>query len=208
MNMRICAVVGMSAMGMIVLAGCADVAPPQSGSVDTPAASETPASGELVGQGTVLQQGDEPPQFCLGSVAESYPPQCAGPVLRNWDWSTVDQFESASGVTWGAYAVQGTWDGSVFTRTKEPIPLSLYDTMPYVDPRLAEGKTGDGDEHQLSTIQAELSASGELDLLESWIADGFLVITVPFDDGAMQQSLDEQYGQNVVVVQSALRPPP
>ncbi|WP_155849897.1 hypothetical protein [Arthrobacter sp. H41] len=198
----------MSAVGMIVLVGCADVAPPRSGSINTPAASGTPAIGELIGQGTVLQKDNEPPQFCLGGVAESYPPQCTGPVLRGWDWSTVDQFESASGVTWGAYAVQGTWDGSEFTRTGDPIPLSLYDTMPFVDPRLAEGSTGDGDEHQLTSIQAELSAARQPDVLESWISNGFLVITVPFDDGAIQQSLDEQYGQNLIIVQSVLRPAP
>ncbi len=208
--MRICLTAGVSLVAVMVLSGCADVAPPRNDSAPG-AASETPGTPgpvDLVGQGTVLQRENEPPQFCLGSVAESYPPQCTGPVLRGWNWSAVDQFESASGVTWGAYAVQGTWDGSEFTTTGNPIPLSLYDAMPFVDPRLAGGRMGDGDEEQLREIQTELHASATPDVLDSRTSDGYLIVTVPFDDGAIQERLDQQYGQNLILVQSALRPAP
>jgi hypothetical protein len=35
---------------------------------------------------TVLQEGDGPPELCLGGVAESFPPQCGGPEIAGWDW--------------------------------------------------------------------------------------------------------------------------
>lgn len=152
----------------------------------------------------MLQRDNEPPQFCLGAVAESYPPPCTGPVIRGWDWSVVGHFESASSVMWGTYAVYGTWDGTEFTTTCTPIPLSLYDTVRFVDPRLAE--TGDGDEHQLQRIQAELLAAENHDILSSETSNGHLVVTVLFDDGTIQASLDEQYGGNLIVIQSALNP--
>lgn len=65
---------------------------------------------------TVLESPDHGPQLCLGGVAESYPPQCGGPDIVGWDWSTV-QAESASGTTWGTYSLTGTWDGETFTVT-------------------------------------------------------------------------------------------
>ena len=63
------------------------------------------AAGEVLGQGTVLQIEGQTPQLCLGAVAESYPPQCGGPEILEWDWDAVDLEETASDVTWGTYAV-------------------------------------------------------------------------------------------------------
>ncbi len=205
MNLKAWTTLGVASVAVIVLSGCGADAPDRR-AAPADAVSDVSAWGELVGQGTVLQKGDEPPQLCLGPVAESYPPQCAGPAINGWDWSAVEQSESAAGVTWGTYAVFGTWDGSAFTSTRQPIPLSLYDAMPFEDPRLSNGKTGAGNDAQLQRIQQEIHAAADPSILTSWTAQGFLVLSVIYDDGGVQRAMDARFGPDLVLVQSALRP--
>ncbi|MHA7247247.1 hypothetical protein [Arthrobacter tecti] len=187
---------------VLVLTGCGAVSTP-GGTVDEtqPAASE-----ELIGQGTVLSKDGGPAMFCLGGVMESYPPQCSGPELIGWDWSAVEQSESASGVTWGTYAVQGTWDGSALTVTQPPIPLSLYSPPAYIDPRTDKENPGAGNEADLARLQEELFMAKDAELLTAWVENGYLFVTVIYDDGALQDTYDAKYGQNIIAVQSALRP--
>jgi hypothetical protein len=94
---------------------------------------------EVVGTGTVIEDG-EGPRLCF-VVMESHPPQCgAGIELEGWSWEGVEGSESASGISWGSYAVQGTVDGEVLTVTRPPILLALYDPAPIEtsdDPRQA-----------------------------------------------------------------------
>ncbi|WP_104181605.1 hypothetical protein [Arthrobacter sp. B0490] len=168
------------------------------------AADAPAADGEVIGQGTVLQSGDAPPEFCLGGVMESYPPQCSGPPILNWDWEPAGGFETASGVTWGAYAVTGTWDGRAFTRTGVPVPLALYDAMPFDDP--LAGRQGATAPHDLERIQQEVYPGLEGSALTAGIDRGFVVVTVVYDDGTVQARMDARYGADVVVVLSALRP--
>jgi hypothetical protein len=66
---------------------------------------------------TVLDDADGP-KLCLGGVAESLPPQCAGLPLAGWDWAAVEGEQSASGTTWGDFHVVGTFDGETFTVTE------------------------------------------------------------------------------------------
>lgn len=175
---------------------------------DPSPASGIAAAGEVLAQTTVWQQGDDPPQLCLGAVGESYPPHCGGPVdLLNWDWTAVEQSEIASGVTWGTYAVQGTWDGTAFTRTQDPIPLSLYDPMADFDPRLDPANPGPNTAATLEGIELDIMASSD-PVISSSITNGYLVITVDYDDGTRQDRYDRQFGPDRVIVQSALRPVP
>jgi hypothetical protein len=86
-----------------------------------------PASGKVASRGpvTVLDDG-KGPQLCLGAVAESYPPQCGGPVLVGWSWDDHSgDFDEASGVRWGSFAVTGTFDGTEFTPSAI-VPLDQY----------------------------------------------------------------------------------
>lgn len=97
----------------------------------TAPADEAPApvpDGPVTTHGlvTVLDDGSGP-EMCLGAVAESYPPQCGGPALDGFDFGDVGA-ESASGVTWGSYALVGTFDGTTFTVT-DSTPAALYDPM-------------------------------------------------------------------------------
>jgi hypothetical protein len=94
-----------------------------SGAAPTPVPDGPVTTHGLV---TVLDDGDGP-ELCLGAVAESYPPQCGGPKLDGFDFGDVGA-ETASGVTWGSYALVGTFDGTTFTVT-DATPAALYDPM-------------------------------------------------------------------------------
>ncbi len=167
------------------------------------------ADGEVLGQGTVLQIGDAAPQFCLGAMADSYPPQCTGPEIVGWDWADVQGSEASGDVTWGSYAVQGTWDGTRFTVTAPPILLALYDPIRVVDPKRDPANPGTTSEQKLHTIQDELSAiplgTNSLQPLMTWIENGYLFVTYIYDDGDIQRYLENKYGADVVLVRPALR---
>jgi hypothetical protein len=192
---------------VLLLSGCAS-----SSSSGTGAGSgaELPnpggAAGEVVTQATVLQVEPDAAMLCVGAVAESYPPQCSGPEITNWDWSAVEMSETSQAVTWGSYAVQGTWDGSAFTVTQPPIPLALYDPIAEVDPRQDPQNAGTTDDDRLLEIQEELWNSDALEPLTSTPMNGYLWLTVTYDDGSIQDYVDDLYGPDVVIVQSAIRP--
>ena len=184
------------------LTACAGTAAPGAG---VPAALPEPATNtdELVGQGTVLQKGEGEPQLCLGAIMESYPPQCNGPAIRGWDWSLAKYSETASTVTWGTYAVFGTWDGTAFTQTQPPIPLSLYSPVGSPDPRQDATNAGASDDATLQRISDELAGS---QTLSSVPMNGYLWVSVLYDDGTIQRYVDERYGPDVVIVRPALFP--
>ncbi len=107
----------------LLLAGCG--AEPAAVGVSTSAADE-PSSTTLPAPdparlyeagGTVLDDTDGP-KLCLGGIADSLPPQCAGLPLVDWDWEAVEGEETATGTTWGDYHLVGTFDGDVFTVTE------------------------------------------------------------------------------------------
>lgn len=202
MSKRLSCVVAMVAA---LLSACAAPAPPAAGPTKT--AAQTGLPRELTGSGTVLQKGDNPPVFCLGAMTSSYPPQaCGGPVLRNWDWSTLTGYESAAGVTWGSYTVTGTWDNGEFVRTREPAPVTSAETGIPDAARPVTGKPGAGNKERLMQIQRDLQSAGGQPVLVSGIQNGYLVILVAYDDGTIQRELDSKYGADTIVVRSALRP--
>ena len=188
---------------MLVVAGCAAADAPGSSS-PAPLGSVTPVppAGEVSAVGTVLDAVGEP-ELCLGPVAESYPPQCSGIPLEGWTWDGVEGAESSGDVTWGAYAVQGTYDGEAFTVTQPPIMLALYDPMATEDP--TGGEPGAGDEATLAAIQDELPDRLGDSYLSSYPQDGWLWVDVVWDDGTWQDAADAEYGPDVVIVRSALR---
>jgi len=194
----------------LLLAACATPAQPGGDAGGLPGDGSGPgpiaARGEVVGQGTVLQKDGEDAQFCLGAVMESYPPQCSGPVIVGWEWPDDAMWEAANGVTWGTYAVTGMWDGVEFSPAYPPIPLALYDPIrPEPDPRTDPANAGDNDEQLLVRVQDELHAWSEVTVLTSHTENGYVWASVYYDDGSIQSYLDEIYGPDVVVVQSAFR---
>jgi hypothetical protein len=196
------------------LAGCAgdegdDVVATDPGgsgpSSASPPSSVPAAVGDVRSRNLVtvmdVDAGDDLVELCLGPVAESYPPQCGGPAITNWDWKSVDgMFEQQGDVRWGTFAVTGTWDGEAFT-VSESIPAALYDPMPEQPPAYPDPAEDYTDE--------ELAGFAE-DLMEvvgvqgAYGADGHVLVDVTYDDGSYQDYADEAYGDGVVVVTGAL----
>lgn len=158
--------------------------------------------GPVRAQGTVLDV-DRDVQLCLGAVLESYPPQCSGLPVAGWSWDGVGGAERSGGVAWGAYAVQGTYDGTTFTVTQDPISLALYDPM--VPDVVQTPEPGPADEATLVRIQDALPAALGSALLTSSPRDGRLWVQVVWDDGTLQDAADAAYGDGVVTIASALQ---
>lgn len=124
-----------------LVSGCGDEVVPapepeaQPSTVPGERPTTTPAApGEVLGFATVLDDGDGA-ELCLGGQADSYPPQCGGPPLVGWDWAEHEgDFEEASGVRWGEFAVTGTFDGTTITPS-EVIPDDEYQPPPYEESR-------------------------------------------------------------------------
>jgi hypothetical protein len=190
-------------VGLVAVA-CASADP---ASTPPPAAlgaiTPVPPEGEVAATGTVLDAAGDV-QLCLGPVAESYPPQCTGIPLEGWSWDGVEGAESSGDVTWGAYAVRGTYDGTSFTVTQPPIQLALYDPIRPEDP--TGGKPGAGDEATLADIQEELPERLGDAYLSSSPQDGWLWVDVVWDDGSWQDAANAEYGDDTVIIRSAMTP--
>lgn len=171
---------------------------------DQPLESAEPGlpNGRVIATGTVMDVAGDV-QLCLGAVAESYPPQCSGIPLDDWTWDGVDGSETSGDVTWGTYAVYGTYDGERYLNTDPPIMLALYDPIRPEDP--TAGVEGTTDEAKLAKIQDDISARLGQDLLSIWPERGYVWLQVVWDDGTIQDAADAEFGDGVVVVTSALR---
>lgn len=157
--------------------------------------------------GTVLEK-DGTPELCLGAIAESYPPQCGGPDVIGWDWDAVEGEETAAGVTWGAYAVWGDWDGETFTITRAPVLAALHDPM--VDPDAPNPwddslPPGALPEAEATVVQTRLEDVMP-DVLATAFVNGRVVVEVMYDDGSLQSQVDERFGEDAVVVIPSLKP--
>ncbi len=132
-------------------------------------------------------------------------PSARGREIDGWDWESIELKESVEDVTWGAYAVIGFWDGERFELKEPPIPLALYDPMPMdPDPRLDPATPGAGTESQLEEIHTSMTEEKPFDQLSSWSENGYLFVTVIYDDGSLQEYVDERYGPDLVAIVSAL----
>lgn len=156
----------------------------------------------MTAQGTVMDVAGDV-ELCLGAVAESYPPQCSGIPITNWTWEGIEGWEDSDDITWGSYAVQGTYDGEEFTVTETPIMLALYDPMMAEDP--TGGQPGEGEEAELLSIQEELPDRLGEALLSSGPQDGWLWVDVIWDDGTWQDAADAEFGEKKVIIRSAIK---
>lgn len=149
---------------------------------------------------TVMDTGE--PELCLGAVAESYPPQCGGLPIAGWDWRDHDGvFDRVGDVRWGMFAVTGTFDGTTFT-VSDAIPAARYDPATTEEPDYP----APGDHYTDAELQGIAETVGQ-DLpgaQGAYGADGHVLVDVTYDDGSLQAWADEQYGENVVIVVSAL----
>lgn len=207
----------LAACALLAVAGCATATgtQPSPSPTSTDAPSESPGApdastelgavpeplptGEVLGQGLVLDAGS--PILCLGPVRESLPPSCGGEPLVGWDWGAVEGWDAQGSTRWGAFAVQGTWDGETFTVAGDPISLALYDPAPIDVPAPTPGTTPVDELQRIDQVMRD--ALGDR-MLSSIVAEGYLDATVLFDDGTLQEHVDGVYGAGVVHVVSAL----
>jgi hypothetical protein len=155
--------------------------------------------GEVRTSGLVMVIDDGGgPELCLGAVAESYPPQCGGPALADFDWGDVGS-EEASGVRWGSYALTGTFDGSTFTVT-DAIPAALYDTMaaPEEEPLAAacdDPTTTDTAKATPEDMDATLAAASALPTYASaWLTGNTINVAVTEDAEGAEAELRRTWG--------------
>ncbi len=148
---------------------------------------------------TVMDTGR--PELCVGPIAESYPPQCGGPEITNWDWAEHDgRFDQQGKIRWGSFAVTGTWDGTAFT-VDEAVPAALYDAGPEEPPKLPEPEK-DLTDAELQRLVDNLA--GLPGAMGGYADDGHVLVDVLYDDGSLQAWADQEYGKNVLLVTSML----
>jgi hypothetical protein len=209
-SQRRLALTAASAVGLLFLSACAS----GPGSAAAPTSTTVPSDqrlesahpelpeGRVIGVGTVLDVGGEV-QLCLGAVMESFPPQCSGVPLDDWTWDGVDGSETSGQTTWGAYAVYATYDGEQLTNTDPPIMLALFDPVAPEDP--TGGVTGTTADDELAHVQDDITARLGADALTVGTDRGYVWVQVVWDDGTIQDAADAEYGDDVVIVTSALR---
>ncbi len=173
------------------------------GSSDTPSdAGQAPApvpEGSVTTNGlvTVLDPGTGP-ELCLGAIAESYPPQCSGLPLEGFDFGDVGA-ERASGVTWGSYALIGTFDGTTFTAT-DSTPAALYDpmAMPTQEPPGPACESPATTDPALATPEAMdatfAAASALPGYATTWLSDKTINVAVTEDAAGAEATLRETWG--------------
>ncbi len=164
------------------------------GAVPTPAPDGEVSTSGLV---TVLDDGSGP-EVCLGAVAESYPPQCGGPAVADFDFGDVGA-ETSGGVTWGQYALTGTYDGTTFTVT-DSIPAALYDAMaePQDDPLAAACDDATVTDPQRATpedLDATLASASALPTYAtSWLTGDTINVAVTEDPEGAEAELRKTWG--------------
>lgn len=198
-----------AAVVVVVVAGCAGAgpaapaAPVPTGPEVQAQLAELPAPGPdspVLAISTVLEH-DGGALLCLGAVAESAPPQCDGLELLGWDWAAFEHAESG-GVRWAqGVAIEGTYDpeARTFTQAGEPMSAAAI-TMPAI-----EVPVGSLDDATIEAAQNDFSAVERADVLSTSGEQGTLVVEVVYDDGTVQEAIDEIYGPGIAFVISALR---
>lgn len=163
----------------------------------------TPSATEpVLAIGTVLEPASGPgagtPMLCY-AVAQSLPPQCTGPEVVGWDWSTL-QHEEANGVRWtDGVAIRVTYDAAANAVT----PVEMLD-LAALSMLARETPTGSLDAATQQAVQEDVWALGRADVLGGGGGHGIAEIEVVYDDGSMQAAFDEIYGTGVVHVWSWL----
>ena len=80
--------------------------------------------GPFEASGFVLQDGSHGPQLCVGAVATSLPPQCGGPDLIGFDFSSLPagSHESVLQSRYGSFVVTGVPQGGAIRLTAPARP--------------------------------------------------------------------------------------
>lgn len=199
-----------AAVSVLLLSGCGNAANEPAAAPSTsaapPATPVPPANEPVTGIGTVIEKPGSPPELCLGPVRESFPPQCEGIPLSGWDWATTPpdaQTAAGTPVTrWGVYAVDGTFDGLTLT-VSSAVSLALYDAM--AEPSASPATPPDLSAAAWDAVEGAVRSVPGLITMERVEDSGPILVTVVYDDGAIQRWADASFGPGAVLVTSALR---
>ncbi len=103
---------GISVVMALTVAACGTPSPTE------PAADASPTPRDpnqlYETQGMVLETQGHEPELCLGTVEESYPPQCQGIAMEGWDWDDVQGEEEDAGAVWGEFHLVGRYNDEIF----------------------------------------------------------------------------------------------
>jgi truncated hemoglobin YjbI len=157
---------------------------------------------------TVLESPDHGPELCLGGQADSYPPQCGGVPITNWDWDAVDDEESANGTTWGFYSVVGSFDGTSLTLTEPPQPPDDSEAGPAREPLVSpcpepDPAAGDAPTGQEAVGPAVELARAQPDHAGLWLTGDVLNAAFTGDLERHRAQLREVWGGPLCLVEHA-----
>lgn len=183
---------------------------PVGGAATSGTSDDTLASVGTPVRTLVIDDGERPPQLCVGLHQQSLPPQCAGVNLIGWEWDAVPgTFDERGTVRWGYYFVDGdyarhdntltvtraTADGPDIGRAWEPWTCDddavRSEGVPPTDPKTVTS-------HVEEELGVPVFISGTDHPCE------VVSILVAYDDGTLQAELDEVFGEGAVRVASAL----
>ena len=211
-GMRRAKIIGVAAASVLLLAGCATSTAGDGDAGAEPSATATANDDGTYSVSTLVPYTvlDDPassddPQLCIGAVAESAPPQCSGIVLTGWDWEAVEgDYMEQGEARWGLFTVEGDYSPDDETLAVTSVDTEATDELP-VTP------TCEGDEcvqptDELKDIASEIMSTTPGVLSATVDGFGTVNVSVAFDDGSLQNSLDEQYGEGIVEVTSVLVP--
>ncbi|MCR2792825.1 hypothetical protein NQ156_07095 [Microbacterium sp. zg.Y625] len=210
----------LSALGIVVasVALCTACAPETSGTATPGPASSSPSpdpsapdamaaplgavwpeppQGEIIAEGTVLDANGVV-VLCLGAVADAAPPQCSGTPLEGWNWDGLISAGTADAI-WGTYTVQGRYDGERIRVTQSPMPAAHQEPAPEAT------VTDDAERKRLTDVWQQIVDRIGTRTISTHIDPDHVEVHVVWDDGTLQDAADDEFGDGVVVVRSALQ---
>lgn len=187
------------AAAALILSGC-------SGSPE-PAAPSPEPDREYITSGAIIE-ADGVTELCW-TVLESYPPQCGGGVaLEDFDWSMAPDVVEEGGVRFveSPVIVQGTVTAG---EAAGDYTLTVTDYPSEVPPWSEVPSTSD---REVTQAEFDEIAPRLDEILGTWsggLVQGVIRVSVPFDeDGTLQRTVDEEFGEGVVLLDQLLRPAP
>lgn len=129
-------------------------------------------------------------QLCLGGMLESYPPQCAGLTVEEFDWAQHEgEYQNADGVRWGSFELAGSYDAGTQTLTVERSATATPDGA--ADPPLPQP------DRQVSTEELPADWPGLLGSVGS--GEHYpAFVEVIYDDGTLAEWLEAEFGEGNV----------